>query len=161
MKMKGPCSSATLKTRNRKWRTHMDARLKKLLRRVPDWRRRPGKQIELSIPTEELACKALCDGLGVAKVAKQLGLRISTVRRLAGRLQPHDYNRSVRKIMLNWNRDDLLEVFRRNGVHAADLISELQRIESRRKAQKRSRAAARKRRCAKQKPSTALPLTCP
>jgi hypothetical protein len=122
-------SSARLRILNAKQRMDIEARLQQLVRQKPDWRCRPKKRVELSVAKEELACKALSDGLGVVKVANQLGLRISTVRRLAGMLQPQEYNRSLAHIVLGWNFGTLLKLFRRNGGHAKAISAmELARV---------------------------------
>jgi hypothetical protein len=84
--MPGRLYPEKLKALNRKRRTQIDARLDDLLNFAPDWRFGPEDMINLNMKKREVAREALLKGIGIARVAEEVGLSLNTVRRLAGNL---------------------------------------------------------------------------
>jgi hypothetical protein len=100
-----------LKMRNRMFSMETDVRLEELLLPVPDWCRR-SVELEKNLKKELRAINALSSGIGITEVARQLGLSVRTVRRLAGRLRQRDVRDwSLAEIVLGWGLIDRAEHF--------------------------------------------------
>lgn len=97
------------KVRNQLFGLEIDARLEELHLPVPNWCRRP-PDLERNLKKKMRAYKALSAGIGIAKVAEQVGLSIGTVRRIAGGLPrrgARDW--SLAEIVLSWGLIDRSE----------------------------------------------------
>jgi hypothetical protein len=109
----GPETSCShkLKMRNRMFSMETDVRLEELLLPVPDWCRR-SVELEENLNKEMRAINALSTGIGITEVARQLGLSVRKVRRLAGRLRQRDARDwSLAEIVLSWGLIDRAEHF--------------------------------------------------